>query len=155
MGAIGHRRYGLIALGVWSAALLSGCTVGPADDQDAEPKPTARSVQQLRSARFPVYWLGTSYRGMKLTSTRLLGDRAVVRYGAPACDPGSGCVYPLSVFSGLRTEDTFPRRDDTRNSFGRPCFKHVRGAILMGCDGDGEYELLTGKGDIGFQIDDD
>jgi len=127
---------------------------GPLNDEGVpDPTPTAKVLHEMRTASFPVYWLGPRYLRMKLSSTSIDRTTAEVEYGRPACD--SGCSYDLTL-DGVptpRRRDAFPLPDTPRSQWEPVCFRHVRGAVLMGCDDEGDYDLLTGASEISFSLD--
>jgi hypothetical protein len=132
-----------------AAGALGGCAGGADFGERAkpDPRPTAAKLRALRAVPYPAYWLGPRYRGMKLSAAARLRDRVIVRYGRPSCS--EGCEYPLSVFSQVGHGDAWPGRAETRSTYGPACFRRVRRAVVWGCGG--EYELFTGRSDIGFQ----
>lgn len=149
-------RRGLSAAAVLSTLAFLGC------GGDSEPpitKPTAAALQQLHAAPFPVYWLGTKYRGVALTSVEIADNRAAFHYGWRDCGaPGSseaGCDYQLTVYNLPTQRHLFPAKNDTPATAGPACFKHIRRALLMGCPGFGESVLLTDRGQVALDGQDD
>jgi hypothetical protein len=143
---------GALSLAV-AAGLVGGCyeTVsGP--PPEPEPRPTAAVLREMRAAPYPVYWLGPRFRGRELTAARVVASGAIARYGRPVCGSES-CGYAISVISGPRGRDSFPQRGELRSHWGQICFRSLRGALLMMCPGNGEWELFTGQSDISITID--
>lgn len=138
-------------LGVLAITLVAGCGVQEADQNAPGPAPTPATLREARAVPIPVYWLGPRYGDLPLTLVEASRGGATVGYGAPACD--SGCTYPITVSSGLRRRDAFPKEGTRRALWRRFCFRTVQKALFMGCHGDGEYSLLSGRSDIALQMD--
>lgn len=137
-------------LAVLAVAVLSGCGVDAPDHNAPGVKPTAHVLGEMRASPFPVYWLGQSFHGLALSSVEITNDQASANYGAYSCD--SGCGFPLTVVSSVRGRGVFPRKHIRPADWPQVCFAPAQGALLMGCDGETGYDLLTGRSDIQFQI---
>lgn len=150
-----------IALGLVSLMAMSSCDEGGYSNLDSEERdqPADRgrplSRAELERLGFPVYWAGPNYRGLKVSAIRLFEKRRVkIGYGKRRCEPGSGCLYPASVFSQRARGDVFPVRTDTPDGFGGVCFRKIGRAVQVSCldadQEDGEDILLTGNGAVIF-----
>lgn len=151
---IAPLRWALVLIAC--AALVSGgCGTASTDAGNGkrDPAPTAATLRKMRAASYPVYWLGYSFRGKKLTSLAVDLLAASAEYGPPSCD--SGCSYPISIVSRSLSLEVFPSANDEPATWGPVCFERMRDAMLMGCPGEGEYDLLTGGSDIGIEISGD
>jgi|GEM_PF-2639571 len=106
----------------------------------------------MERAPFPVYWLGRHFHGMALSSAEIDSEQAVVRYGPLGrCDWFDGCgAPPLSIFSRPHTEDPF--LPPSRHSKG-VCWRHLRGAAVLTCHESSEFDLYSGRGEVGLMYD--
>ncbi len=143
------RRAVLLAV---CALVASGCSpVQHVVKAKPDPQATVADVRELRAAPFPIYWLGSTYKGRRLTAANLYENAAVLRYGQPNCN-STRCEYPVSVFTERIWHDVLPRPDDPREPPQAPCFANVRGALLMGCRQTANFALYTGKTDVELAI---
>lgn len=142
-----------------ACVLTSGCgeTYNAAEDEQGGSADKGRklSIEQLRALDFPAYWVGPTYRRLKVADIRLFERRGVaIRYGKKSCDPGSGCSYPADVFSRRTRRDVLPIAGDTPDGFGGLCFRKIGRAVQVSClraaSEDGEDILLTGEGSVIF-----
>jgi hypothetical protein len=92
----GSSRVSLAALLAMCALALGSCA-NTLQDQPIGPTPL-ESV--LVGSRFPVYWLGLSFRDMQITSVATdPGGAVTVRYGDCLLGGQYTCVTPLTVVS--------------------------------------------------------
>jgi len=135
--------------------LLGGCGFGygaSTNPRDQFPPPSAKTLDAMERAPFPVYWLGRHFHGMALSSAEIDSEQAIVRYGPLGrCDWFDGCgAPPLSIFSRPHTEDPFlpPSRHSKR-----VCWRHLRGAAVLTCHESNEFFLYSGRGEIGVMFE--
>jgi hypothetical protein len=120
--------------------------------RDAFPPPSAATLGAMKRASFPVYWLGRRFHGMTLSSAEIEAGEAIVRYGPLGrCDWFDGCgAPPLSIFSFAHTPDPFV--PPTRKSK-TLCWRHLRGAVVLNCHDNNEFDLYSGRGQIGVMVE--
>lgn len=108
-----RRRLALATITACCAALLSGC----GDTIQDQPISNTTLEQLVAVEGFPVYWLGTRFRGMKLTSiAEDPGGAYTLQYGDCVGGGPTTCRTPIEVISspdnaflpsaGVRTSKT-------------------------------------------------
>lgn len=91
------RKLGLIVVGVACALTLGACGANTLQDQ---PIGAASLETVMVKSRFPVYWLGLEFQGMKITSVSIdPGEAVTIRYGDCLIGGQYTCVTPVSVVS--------------------------------------------------------
>ena len=78
--------------------VLTGCGFSRPDDRSSPAKPSERDLARIRAvAQPPVFWLGEVYRGEAVSTAHVTRRGTSFTYGEQSCDPGSGCLYNISI----------------------------------------------------------
>lgn len=129
------------------AVLVAGCgadgtaTMPPPRTVPDRP-PTPAELAKLRSTpEGPIYWLGPRYRDKRLTRAKLTATDppgAIVQYGKPVCEAGSGCSYPVGVA-------TVQERDPASEE---ACWRKLGSALVLACPGSETLQIYTGHVEV-------
>jgi hypothetical protein len=129
------RRAVIIALVVLCAFALGSC----GDTLQDVPIGPAPLESVIVKSRFPVYWLGLSFHGMRITSVTIdPGGAVTIRYGDCLVGGQYTCVTPLSIISS--PDNSFvPGRSTASRSV------RVRGAVTSSAQGGATLAIPTGS----------
>lgn len=137
------RRYAVFAQRTSSGNLVTTLADGSRELDADEPAPRfTRIGMTVATARrfqaFPLYWVGTSFRGERLTQINRSGAFASFTYGSCRAE-GQGCAPPLQI-QVVRMCRATVRVAPLRS-------RHIRRGVTTGSRGGG-IVLLTGREEI-------